>query len=332
MTIQSRLFIAALLLGGCAPKHDSNVAASDEALSSTLDLISPATCTQLGGKLQRCQVATTTFTLTPFETAVPLRTSVTSMRQGTCSTQYPLQVSLKADQEPAVNFSYIAGGQIKVKRGDHGIINQLGVSDSSPWTKFAAFDPSCRISLSVTPNEPDVDTKADAQAVIDALTKDVAAKQSARDRARELDLYSKAFAFMRSLADNFLGQLTNEQLQDLRAAALDAQPSLELLITSCNSLSQDDRSNLLRLDLGLATLGHPEDWKNPDGSNKTLKDFLGPADQQVIATIDSLAQSSTADGGAPPDYDTLYKQAEADYQAALHKLDLAKQQLATFLN
>jgi hypothetical protein len=136
---------------------------------------------------------------------------------------------------------------------------------------------------------------------------------------------------LRNVADNFVGQLSNDDIQDLRAAAQDAQPSLELLITSCSNLSQDDRLNLLRLELGLSSLGHPEDWRNPDGSNKTLRDFLGTADQAVIDTVDRLGTGG-ADGGVPPDYDALYRQAEADYQNALHKLTLAQQQLASYLN
>jgi hypothetical protein len=49
----------------------------------------------------------------------------------------------------------------------------------------------------------------------------------------------------------------------------------------------------------------------------------------VLSAIDHLGGS--ADGGAPPDYDVLYKQAEGEYQAAVNKLRVARQQLAAWL-
>jgi hypothetical protein len=317
-----------LSFAACAPPASDGI--TEAALSSAVDLISPATCALRGTHLVSCAIPAQNLTFAAFANAVPLRTTVSSQKSGSCSTPYSLQVSLKPDQDAAVNFAFLPGGQIKVRRADHGLISLLALADGSSWTPYAAFDQSCRISLAISGNEPDVDSKSDAQAIIDQLTKDVAAKQATRDNYRALDLYHQAYVFLRNVADNFLGQLSNDDMQELRSAALDAQPSLETLITSCNDLTQDQRAALLRLDLGLAALGHPEDWVNPDGSKKTLVDFLGGSDQQVLSVIDSLGSSS--DGGTPPDYDALYKQADADYQAAAQKLTLAKAQLATWLN
>jgi hypothetical protein len=320
-------------VGGCSLRASSNVCASgncgrsEEALSAK-DLISTSTCTLRGTHLVNCAIGTQPFSFTPFETAVPMRTTVTSQKSGNCSTPYSLQVSLTADSEPAVTFPFIANSQVLVKRADRGEVSSLTVADSSPWTKFATFDQSCAISLQVNANTPDVDTKADAQAIINQLTTDVTNKQQARDNARALDLYAKAFTFLRNVAENFLGQLTNQQMQDLRAAANDAQPALESLITDCNNLTPDQRAVLLRLDLGLAVLGSPQDWQNSDGGVKSLGDFLSPADQQALQQIVAL---DSPDGGAP-NYDAQYQAAETAYETAVHKLQLGQQQLAAWLN
>jgi hypothetical protein len=329
---------AALLASACSSRNVDSAAScgsagctrSEQTVAAIVDLISPSTCTLQSSRLVNCAIKRQTLTETPFETAVPLRTTVASRIGGTCPTRWPLQVALSGDGQTPVTLAYYLGGQAVLRRSDGGVISSIAVSDDSTWTGHAVFDASCRISLEVSPNEVDVAGKADAQAIIDRLTKDVAAKQATRDNYRALDLYHQAYVFLRNVADNFLGQLTNDQMQELRSAAVDAQPSLEALITSCDNLTQDQRMALLRLELGLAALGHPEDWVNADGSKKTLKDFLGGADQQVLSAIDQL--DGNGDGGTPPNYDGLYKQAEADYQAALNKLRLAQQQLAPYLS
>jgi hypothetical protein len=340
MKLPSRkLFVAlgaALYASACSNSGDSAgpcgstpCGRNEQALAAAVDLISPSTCTLQNARLVSCAIKSQTLTETVIDTAVPLRTTVASRIGGTCPTKWPLQVALSGDGETPVTLAYYLGGQAVVRRKDGGPISALAVADDSVWTSRAVFDSSCRISLQVSANEVDVANKADAQAIIDQLTKDVAAKQAIRDNYLALDLYHGAYVFLRRVADNFLGQLSNDQMQELRSAAIDAQPSLETLITGCNDLTQDQRMALLRLDLGLAALGHPEDWVNPDGSKKTLKDFLGGADQQVLSAIDQL--EAHTDGGTPPDYDALYKQAEAAYQAALNKLRLAQQQLAPYL-
>jgi hypothetical protein len=331
MTRLSAFAIGLSFVASCSAPHDSakrEVTVHPETASSIVDLISPTTCTVRGTHLVSCGIAAETLSFTPFDTAVPLRTTVTAQRSGNCSTAYSLQVSLAADGQAATNFPYIANSATAVRRSDGGLISNLAVADSSPWTRFAAFDSSCRISLNISPNEVDVNSKADAQAIITSLTNDLTAKQATAARYGELLLYSKAFAFLKSVADNFLGQLTDDTLQQLRASATDAQPTLEQVITDCNSLSQDQKRNLFKLDVALGKLDHPEDWVNPDGSKKTVRDFLGPDDQKVIDTINQLAQNA----GGMVDYAALYQQAQLDAANAQKKLDLATQQLASFLN
>jgi hypothetical protein len=325
MTSRRSLFSmvgAALLASSCS--HDADRATScgsgdctrSSESSAIVDLISPSTCTLQNGRLINCVIKQQTLSVIPIDTAVPLRTTIASKIGGSCPTRWPLQVKLSGDGEAPVSLAYYLGDKAVLRRSNGGALSSVAVSDDSTWTSRAVFDTTCRISLEVTANEVDVASKADAQAIVDALTKDVAAKQATRDNYRALDLYHQAYVFLRNVTDNFLGQLTNDQMQELRAASLDAQPSLEALILSCDALTPDQRMALLHLELGLAALGHPEDWVNADGSKKTLKDFLGAADQQVLSAIDHLGGS--ADGGAPPDYDVLYKQAEGEYQAAVN--------------
>ncbi|MDB4968924.1 MAG: hypothetical protein JWN44_4613 [Myxococcales bacterium] len=330
------LLSIAVALSACSGSHAADPCAggrcgtASEALSSAVDLISPATCTTRGTHLVSCAIAAQTLTFTPFESAVPLRTTVAAQKAGNCSTPYPLSVSLKADGDAPSSLAYIAGGQTVLRHAGGDLIKGIALADGSGWTKTASFDTSCRISLSISPNELDVSSKGDAQAIVDALQKDATAKADTAARYNELMLYSQAFVFLQAVAENFLGQLTDDALMQLRASATDAQPALEQVITDCNSLSQDQKKGLFKLEMALGTLDHPEDWKNPDGSLKTLRDFLGADEQKVLDAIHQLGQQAGSDGGTI-DYAALYQQAEREAAAAEHKLELAKQQLAAWL-
>jgi hypothetical protein len=343
MTIRLRspwLMASGLILGfaSCTPSTERMSSCADGNCvrhaedSFTADLISANRCQLQNNRLVNCSIPAQTLNFTQFETAVPLRTTVVSLIRGTCPVNYPLQVGLSADGAAAQNFAYYRGGQTVVRRPDGAPILNLAITDSSAWTTHAVFDPSCQMSLSLTPNEIDVSSKAEAQAILDNLQADLSAKANTAQRYQELMLYAKAFNFLKAVSESFLGQLSDDSLQAMRASAQEAQPALEQVITDCNSLTPDQKRNLFKLAMALGKLDHPEDWLNADGSRKTLRDFLGADDQKVIDTISQLAASAASGDGGVVDYDALYHQAALDVVNAQKKIDLAKHQLASFLN
>jgi hypothetical protein len=336
------LFSLSLLTACSSSVHETiGVAASDNRAAATpntataFGLISPATCASQGAHLQSCKIPAQTLTFKPIESAVPLRTTVSAHMEGNCASPLPLQVALTADNQSAVQFAYLAGGSAVVRRDDGGSIASLALVDSSARTRSASFDTSCRIVLSISANEIDCDSKAEAQAILQKLQSELADKQKTTETLRGLVLYARAFGFLKEVANNFLDDLTNESLQELRAATTAAQPALERVINDSGSLSFDQKLNLFKLNKALSTLDHPEDWKSSDGSCKRLSDVLGADAKKVIATINLLASSPVPDNiftdGGTVDYDGLLADAVTDAGNVQEKIELAKQQLASFL-
>lgn len=313
-------------------RENDLISVTAQAYTTNADLVSPSACTLSSGRLLSCAIATRTLDGLPMtSTAVPLRTTVTAVKSGNCSTQYPLELALSADGADSVTFQYISGGSTTIRRHDGQPIPRVTVTDTSPWTRFANFDSSCRIGLSIVSNEPDVNSKADAQEIIAALTADVVAKTAIRDRYQQLSLYHRAFQFSQSVANNFLVELTNESIQQLRSLANDASAAIASLMSSCGdtSITDGDRQNLLLLYMSLPALGHRSDWQTNAGEPKTLADFLGPSQAEVLATVQKLANHGDQNGGST--YDVDYQTAVRDVVVAQEKLDQAQAQLANWL-
>src|SRR5690349_14420669 len=104
------IVVAATVAAGCSrPSVKANVCDSVECGRTTaaqtvgIDLLSinSGTCTLANARLTNCSIRPQTSTFETFETAVPLRTTVTSQVTGTCPTKYPLQVSLAPDGQAA---------------------------------------------------------------------------------------------------------------------------------------------------------------------------------------------------------------------------------------
>jgi hypothetical protein len=260
---------------------------------------------------------------------VPLRTVIRTSRSGNCSTHYPLEITLKlADSDP-VRFAYLQHESVALRRRDGGIIPSVTLEDSSSWTKHAVFDGGCRIALSIVSNEPDVNSRAEAEAIVSRLQQDVNQAKVTRDRLQQLVLYRKAYGFMRAVADNFRVELTNETLQELRRGARDAIASIAKLSGSCDAAMDDkDREHLLLLMMSLPQLGDAEEWANRDGGAKTLADFVGAEANAVLETVERLAR---APGDAGASHDQEYEAAAAAVVRAEAKLALARSQLASWL-
>lgn len=312
-------------------EENSRLGTSAQADSTLLDLISPATCVSRSGHLISCRVGPATRIGQNYVTAVPLRTAITVQRAGNCSTQYALQATLRADDNNPTVLSYLTQTTAYVRRADGQSMSAVTITDSSPWTPSAVFSSTCDIQLGFSFNEPDVDSKEQAQAIVDKLAQDLAAKTAIANNYHDLVLYQQAYQLLDSVARYFHSELTNDTMQELRAASLASNDALLQLITSCDGgISQDDRINLARLYAALPVVGVPDAWQNPDGTTKSLADFIGTPAEGVLDTVNSLNARHDTDAGTG--YDVDYNAAAKAVVTAQAQLTLARQQLSAWLS
>jgi hypothetical protein len=295
-----------------------------------VDLVSPATCRLSGTHLIRCAAPARTLTAPPIVTAVPMRTTIKTIKTGNCSTQYPVEVTLSTNAEPAVKYRYLRDAQTTVRRLDRGAALNLKIADGSTSTSILSVASDCRVSLDVTFNEVDVNSKAEAKQIIADIEKQLDAKRTEVEWYKQLVQYHSAFLFLRAVADNFHAELTNETVQALRASAEGASSAIALLMGQCGdqNLTSEDSENLVQLLMSLPQLGSPSDWQKPDGSIKTLADFMGDDAATIYQSVEKLAlQANPAD-----ETDEAALAHAAQDQAVLEdKLKLANQQLASWL-
>ncbi|MHA7628369.1 hypothetical protein [Corallococcus sp. M7] len=300
---------------------------SAQASSSTVDLLSPSRCTLAGGRLTRCTIPTQLLTGDEFSTGVPLRTVFTRQMTGNCATQYPLEVTLTPASGAPQKYTFISAAQFAVRAPDQQTLTSIELKDSSGWTPLASFSPDCRLSLDIHWNEVDVDTSEQANAILAQLQADLNTKKAARDNLSYLVEYSAAFDFMKELSTLFLTALTSETMNDLRQQAQSAGPIIFKTSMGCDdTLTAEEKDTLATFYFALGTLGDASDYTNPDGTPKTLRDFLGDEAKPII---DKLAARSAA--GAQAQYQSEYTLAAAAVAAAEAKLNLARAQLASWL-
>ncbi|WP_338869983.1 hypothetical protein [Myxococcus stipitatus] len=293
-----------------------------------IDIISPGRCELRFNRLMNCQLTPRTFITPTTETAVPLRTSLRSVVTGNCSTQYPLEAKAEAAGAATVVIPYLRNTEVMLRGAGGAPVSTFVLSDNSTWTPSAVLDGTCNIKLEVRWNEVDVSNTAEAQAVLGAIDAELTAATNHASRMEELMLYQRAYSLMRSLADHFRVELSNETMQEMRAAALEAGPALESMILNCGDLSFEERLALLRLHGDLWVLGQPEDWQRPDGTVMTLEDHLGADATEVLARLNAIIARQTQN---PPDYAQLYAAAQGEVVRLQNKKVLALAQLDPWL-
>jgi hypothetical protein len=338
--VKMRKVIAAVAAAAgvaCAPHNDSNgdFRTSSEATPIlngfvAIDLISPVTCQLQLSKLRQCVIAPSRNDALPMDTAVPLRTVVQRQMSGNCSTQFALAVAVKLDDADGVNLPFLSQSQLIVRRPDGGVAQHVNISDASPWTSTAVFADTCRISIAITPNEIDVDTPQQAHAILAAIDQDLARADTDVLNYQALLALQAAYTFTRSIAESFHEELTNDTMQALRRAAIDAAPAMQIAALGCgDALSEEQRDTLFQLYVSLVVLGDPSAWQNPDGSTKTLEQFYGPGGAAVLQQLQDLASH------ANPDLETEFRQGlESATQEQIRlqqKRALAVQQMAEWL-
>ena len=332
-----RIFLAAGLLTiaacagdelpACTPAPEPIVVAHG---AVALDLISPTVCQQQLGKLRQCTIPPTDYASPPIDTAVPLRTTIQRQLSGNCSTPYGLSVAVEPDGAPPVTFPYLSQSQLVLRRAGGAPFAQLSIADNSPWTAIAVFNETCRVSLTVSTNEVDVDTVQQAEAILAAI--DLELDRAVRDvrNYETLLALQAAYTFTQAVVASFHLELTSETMQQLRAAALAAAPAMEIATMGCGDvLSESQRDTLFQLYVSMVALGDPAAWQNSDGSTKTLAQFYGPGSAAVLARLEELASQ------ANPDLETEFteglEEATAERIRLEQKRALAVQQLAPWL-
>jgi hypothetical protein len=325
--------LAAAACGGLEGRSEPESSSTASALSTEVALISAATCQTQEGMLLNCVVATRSLQGLALESAVPLRTKFKVTKTAGCNALAKLEISLTAEGADPLKLAYLTQSEGVLRRRDGQAVPVVVLADSSSrFTGGASFAPSCRITLSMTSNEVDIDSRQQAQAVWDALQADLAAKRANRDRLQALTKYARAYLFMRSVADSFRRELTTDAVQGLRTSADDTIMAIATLLGGCGDtvLSDDDRANVMRLFAGIRALGDASAHQSADGGTKTLADYLGAEDQAVLATVERLAAlAQTGDGGLQ--YDADYRAAQLEVSALEAKVTLAATQLAPWL-
>ncbi len=340
----SRCFVRIALLGSSlmiasCTSNDNDLPASATSTASTtqayetqpIDLISPNVCVVRGAVAGACVLPARTITAPSMETAIPLRTVVRSQASGNCATQYTLEVkvsegSASGTSDPVV-LRYLSSESRTLRRRDGLPIASLSVADASAWTKYATFDAGCRVHLTASMNEPDVDSRDQAAAILASIQTELNSKTAERDRYGHLTQYHRAYQFVRTVAESFRTELTLQGVQDLRTNAEQAIESLAKLAGTCDGfLDDNDRQNLFTLMFSLPQLGKPEDYLGPNGKPKTLEEFVGPKGAEILETVQKLAKENDSPNGST--YEAAYQQAAREVELLRAKLALAKAQLS----
>lgn len=290
--------------------------------TSTIDIISPSTCSVSSPRRTKCKIPELWITPPLTDSAVPLRSVFKVIKTGNCNTNYDLTVSAQPDDAEPTRIGIYDDPVTRIRLPQGAAARLIHSKDIGPWTPYIALDPSCRITLDVSFNEPDIDTKVQAQGVIAVLQAAVSETRAEAEKSRQLLLLFGGYDFIHKLSESFHQELTNDLMQELRRAAADGNSALTQILSSnaCTSaLSQNDQDNLTRLIISLVAVGDPADWTNPDGTTKKLSDFFGPAAAEIEKSILEIEKNANFQ---------LEEQYKAAYKAAGERVVTAEARLA----
>lgn len=121
-----------------------------------IELVSAGTCEQQNGRLVGCHVGHIVLKAPPPSENGPFMTVLHTEVRGNCSTPYPFEYSVQADNDPLVLFNpFNSSRMLTTRRVDRGAIGTLTVDNTSVWESKAAYEISCRIWLQVELNKQD---------------------------------------------------------------------------------------------------------------------------------------------------------------------------------
>jgi len=311
-------------------------------------LLNPALCVPYT-LIWNCTIAKVAIDIPAltFESAVPLRTTilrqcaVTTPPEWTCSNPAYLDLCAMESKAYLDRFNgmllhvtydslYTTGLALYfqdafiLRRTDKKPITSIVLEDVNPTlTIQATFRSNCELAISF--NTPDVDSKEQAQQLFSDIQKDAARAVSERDAYQQLIVFSQAYAFVKAIVDNFYNQLSNDTIQNLRTLCATNKDTLKALITDTQGpYTQDQRLLLFNLYLSMFNLGDAKDWQNPDGTTKTIEQYLGSASTGMFDAIKAI-------GDKVKTYDEAYKKAAQEAETLASKVALAQVQLAAWL-
>ena len=213
-----------------------------------------------------------------------------------------------------------------------------------PLRNKAKFDGSCRVRLEIAFNEPDVNSKAEAGNIIAELEDDYTHKSDTCRWQSELVLYREAFLFLDSVANYFYTQLSNEQMQNLRDTLVASEELLADFTEQCyldawsgsEDINENDCASLYGIVESMAVIGASADWKNEDGTSKTMEEYFGGDSEvwNVIKRLRVLAQKASGGELSEEENERLRQSTKEVCEETLHAeydLELAKNELSEWL-
>jgi hypothetical protein len=116
-----------------------------------VELVSPSVCRKQLDHLLDCRIGSVRIDLPHPAASLRARTGLS----GTCATQFDIDLSMRADSEPAVDFYPLHDPRTTtLRRADGGAIDALTIVDVSPFAGTPAYDASCRIWIDIDSPAP----------------------------------------------------------------------------------------------------------------------------------------------------------------------------------
>lgn len=193
------------------------------------------------------------------------------------------------------------------KRFNFGEIGEITINGQRPLdisdfdevgTKGSLLNPNCKLEIqSVSVNPTDDQLKKWNSKKTEMVDRLAHYRKSAAAFGDLIILYPGYF-FVKELAEDFNEKQSGEKLQSLRKRAAEHKALLTKMMTRGMTLglTVEEVSAVANLQITLATLGGTEDWVNPDGSAKSMGDWLSPEDKISLEILGSKANEATLEG------------------------------------
>lgn len=126
---------------------------SAAAHAQIISIVGPENCRVVGNHLMQCQYNPTQLILTPEAPYVSKTTSLQIMRQGTCATQFPININLTTSGGASVTYNALQAATHVLGQGQS---SSLAVNVQAPYRNSAYFHSSCRITAAMIVNRVDI--------------------------------------------------------------------------------------------------------------------------------------------------------------------------------
>lgn len=256
----------------------------DAAAPLTVDLISPANCKTAFRQLYQCKFVPSTLGLAGDSAGIPFKTTVKTLLEGDCSTALPLQLEIVPTKDPhqSQTLSILLNRENTVRAADKNPLGEFLLRDPNPkMTLLASFSESCRISIEITPDQPDFKNKQDALETVSGKMSDMIEADESSQAFSELLSYQALFGTMQRIAKLFHQQITSQYAEEITRNGKDLKIIIEKMRKNGSlSLNQAELNTLESMTEFLEIFEVPSKWKG-----KKFKDFFSVEDQKLIDTL-----------------------------------------------